>query len=57
VDIYGNVAAAQCFVSGDILLVGRVAMPLLQLPWIYMLANQTWLTPTFPEKTRISIAA
>ena len=40
-DIYGYVATAQRIVSGDILLVGRVAMPLLQLRWLYMPANHS----------------
>jgi len=41
VDICGYVATAQHFISGNILLVGGVAVLLLQLPWLYILANRS----------------
>ena len=40
-DICGYVATAQHFISGNILLVGGVAVLLLQLPWLYMPANHS----------------
>ena len=40
-DICGYVATAQHFISGNILLVGGVAVLLLQLPWLYILANRS----------------
>ena len=54
-DICGYVATAQHFISGNILLVGGVAVLLLQLPWLYILANRS-LVDTIPAQLLTAIS-
>jgi hypothetical protein len=63
VEICGYVTTAQHFISGNILLVSRVAVLLLQLPWLYILANRSLvdtiaaqLLTTISKETRKNIA-